>query len=293
MGAGRLHAGGLTGAVGEPSDSAPADEQGVVGVTSRPVTVESMVAELAALGLQRDSTVLLHSSLSSLGWVSGGGVAVVEALLSVLGPGGTLVVPTQTSDLSDPAEWQRPPVPQAWWDIIRETTPAYRPEISPSRGMGAIAELVRTWPGARRSDHPQVSFAAVGPAAAELLGSHPLDDGLGEGSPLARLYEADASVLLLGVGHDRNTSMHLAEYRAGVRPRVRLGAPVLVDGRRTWVTFDDIDLDSADFAVIGSALEETGVVRTGQVGSATARLMPQREVVDHAARWLSDHAGAR
>lgn len=277
----------------ETGDTSPVEEQTAVVVTSRPVTVESMVPELVALGLERDSTVLLHSSLSSIGWVCGGGVAVVEAMFSVLGPGGTLVVPTQTGDLTDPAEWQRPPVPQAWWDIIRKATPAYRPEISPSRGMGAIAELVRTWPGARRSDHPQVSFAGVGPAAARLLGSHALNDGLGEGSPLARLYEADASVLLLGVGHDRNTSLHLAEYRAGVRARVRAGAPMLVAGRREWVTFDEIDLDSTDFSTIGSGLEATGVVRSGPVGRAAARLMPQRAAVDYATRWLSDQAAAR
>lgn len=130
-----------------------------------------------------------------------GGVAVVEALLSVLAPGGTLVVPTHTSDLSDPAGWSNPPVPESWWPTIRATMPAFRPAVSPSRAMGAIPEVVRSWPGAWRSDHPHVSFAALGPDAAAVTGGHRLADGLGEGSPLARLYELDAAVLLLGVGH--------------------------------------------------------------------------------------------
>jgi len=72
---------------------------------------------------------------------------------------------------------------------------------------------VRTWPGAYRSSHPQFSFAAVGSAAQQLTADQRLSDACGEGSPLARLYEPDGRVLVLGVGHDNNTPLHLAEYR--------------------------------------------------------------------------------
>ncbi|OSC63358.1 AAC(3) family N-acetyltransferase, partial [Streptomyces sp. 4F] len=76
-------------------------------------------AGLRELGVRSDDTLLVHSSLSSLGWVCGGPVAVVQGLLDALGPDGTLVVPTQTGDLSDPALWQNPPVPREWWDTVR------------------------------------------------------------------------------------------------------------------------------------------------------------------------------
>ncbi len=261
-------------------------EDSAIAGSATPVTVESLASDLRRLGLAKGATVLVHSSLSSLGWVCGGAVAVVQGLLCVLGPDGTLVVPTHTSDLSDPAEWVDPPVPEQWWETIRDSMPAFLPASTPSRGMGAIAEVVRTWPGARRSDHSHVSFAAVGPRAAQITESHELANGLGEGSPLARLYELDASVLLLGVGHDRNTSLHLAQYRSESRPQVRQSGPVLVDGQRRWLDWPDIDLDEDDFVALGIDLRKAGPVQVGTVGRAKAELLNQRQLVDLATQWF-------
>ncbi len=252
-----------------------------------PCTRQSLAAELVALGVRPGSVLLVHSSLSSLGWVCGGALAVVQALRDVLGPDGTLVVPTHTPDNSDPALWQHPPVPETWWPVIREHMPAFDPARTPSRWMGQMAEVVRTWPGARRSDHPQVSFAAVGPQAAAVVAGHRLDDMLGDSSPLGHVYDLDGDVLLIGVGHDSNTSLHLAEYRVARPVRALLAAAIQSgDGRRRWVEWEDIDLDESRFARIGADLEQTGVVQIGLVGSAESRLMRQRDAVDFAVRWL-------
>ncbi len=116
---------------------------------------------------------------------------------------GTLVVPAHTSGNCDPATWGNPPVPEDWWPVIRAELPAFEPRVTPTDHMGAIAELARTWPGALRSAHPQVSFAAVGPQAEAITSGHALDSGFGERSPLARVHDLDGDVLLLGEGEGR------------------------------------------------------------------------------------------
>jgi len=104
----------------------------------------------------------------------------------------------------------------------------------------------------------------------------------------ASLYELDADVLLLGVDHGRNTSLHLAEYRRPAPPRQRCGAAVLTpDGGREWVWWDDVHLDDDGFARLGAELEATGAVRLGPVGAGTGRLMRQRAAVDFAVDWLA------
>lgn len=251
-----------------------------------PVTATRIARELTELGLEPGSLVILHSSLSALGYVPGGPHAVLQGLLAALGPEGTLVVPTHSSENSDPSKWCNPPVPEAWWDTIRAEMPAFDPARTPTRGMGAIPELFRTWPGVLRSDHPTCSFAAQGPLAEAITGGQGLDFPLGEPGPLGRLYEHEAQVLLLGVGHDSNTSLHLAEHRAGTRPTEEQTSAVMTDSGRAWVRYEVLDGDEERFPALGADYEAQGSYRSGRVGAAEARLYPQRALVDFGVAWL-------
>ncbi len=256
-----------------------------------PATIDSLARDLAALSLAPSGTVIVHSSMKALGYVVGGPVAVIAALGRVLGSAGTLVMPTFSSQLTDPASWVAPPVPREWWPIIRDHEPAFDPVATPTREMGAIPELFRTLPGTVRSDHPHTSFAARGPQADAIVAAHGLADALGETSPLARLYERDTQILLLGVGHSNNSSIHLAEYRTRfpTRRRERKGGPIMQDGIRRWAVYEDIAFDTGDFPALGDAFAATGQERIGRVGMANARLMRQRELVGFAVRWMEQN----
>ncbi|MEW6523857.1 MAG: AAC(3) family N-acetyltransferase [Bacillota bacterium] len=261
-------------------------EADVVARTPFPRTRESLAKELRALGLGPGDTVLVHASLSALGWVAGGAVAVIWALVDVLTSEGTLVMPAFTGEYSEPSQWRNPPVPAAWWPVIRGAMPAFDPFRTPTRGVGQVAETFRTWPGVLRSCHPAVSFAAWGKQALLVTRDHPRSFPLGEGSPLGILYRLDSRVLLLGVDYSRNSCFHLAESRV-FQSTVACGAPVMSQGRREWVVYEDVAGDARSFSAIGEAFEAGGQVVTGRVGSATARLFSLAKAVDFAAGFLT------
>lgn len=264
-------------------------EREVVARSKGPLAVADLEADLGRLGVERGSVVIAHVSLSSLGWVAGGAQAVVEALGAAVGPEGTIVMASQSAQLSDPTYWSDPAVPTRWIERIKATMPAYDSSLTPTRGMGAVVDCLLQSRQTQRSPHPVYSFCALGPQAAEIVGEHPLSPSFGDRSPLAKLYARDARVLLLGVGHECNTSLHFAEHRSSWpgRRTYKAGAPMIVDGERQWVTYQDMLVTTSDFPALAAAFADTGELTLGTVGAATAQLMRMRAIVDFGVRWIS------
>ena len=255
---------------------------------AEPLTLQTLLTDLRTCGVREGQTLILHGSLSRIGYVIGGAETLVRALLAAVGDTGTLVVPTQTWKNLDPERGVHGDVPEAWYPALREHWPAYDPAITPSLNMGVLAETVRLWPGAARSAHPARSFAALGAKAGEITAEHPLESSTGEGSPLAKLYDLDAYILLLGVGHDKNTSLHLAEDKADYAPKsvVTESSAVMVDGQRQWVSYEVLEPISDDFTDIGAAFEQEVGLEPCYVGKAETKLFKQRALVDFAVAYM-------
>lgn len=255
------------------------------------VTKDQITAALKAAGIEPGQTVMAHVSMSRLGFVCGGAQIIVEALMECVGSEGTLMMPTQSWKNLDPEEGVHWEEPREWWPAIRDNWPAYDKDITPTNSMGAVAEMFRKWPGTRRSDHPARSVAANGKNARYLTEHHDLSNIFGDGSPLGRLYELDGRVLLMGVGYDKNTSLHLADARARY-PKKRLitqSSAVMIHGKREWVRYRTLEVDGGDFEQIGRAFEELGKATIKRLGGGEIRLMRQRELVDFAVDWIQEN----
>ena len=153
---------------------------------------QKMAEDLVRLGLKKDDTILMHSSLSSLGHVDGGAETVIDTLLSVLSEG-TLLLPALSCNT-------------VGWDNMR-----FSVRNSPSC-VGAITEYFRTRPGVMRSMHPTHSVCGIGVHAEEILGHHlETDTPAGAMSPYSLIRKFNGKILMLGCTLKPNTSMHAVE----------------------------------------------------------------------------------
>jgi len=227
------------------------------------VTTSQLTRQLDTLGVEAGGVLLVHAAFSKIAPVEGGPRGLIEALLATLGERGTLVMPSMADD---------------------DDTPFDRRSM-PCRAVGALADCFWRMPGVLRSDSPH-AFAAFGPQAACITLPHPVDVPHGLYSPPGRVYELNGQVLLLGVGHDADTTIHVAEDIAGVRYRQPKHATVMEDGGPKRYEYGETDHCCENFRLLDSWLEAEGRQRRGGVGNAEARLARSRDIVSAALERL-------
>ncbi len=159
-------------------------------------TALRIAEELVQAGLRPGAVILVHSSLSKLGWVEGGAETVIQGLRLALGAEGTLLLPAFS------------------YATVGQANPYFDVRATPSC-VGAIPEFFRQQPGVIRSVHPTHSVCGVGRLAAALCSEHPLDNTpVGAHSPLRLVRDLCGQVVFLGCGMGPNTSMHGVEELA-------------------------------------------------------------------------------
>jgi aminoglycoside N3'-acetyltransferase len=234
-------------------------------LTTRPLAREEVVRQLLALGVRPGGVLLVHTAFSRLRPVEDGPLGLIGALRTALGPNGTLVMPAMADD-----------------DVH-----AFDPATSPCHSMGIVADTFWRLPGVVRTDSPH-AFAATGPHAPAITRAQPVDIPHGPDSPVGRVHELDGQVLLLGVGHDANTTLHLAENLAGVRYRLQAMATVMVAGRVTRCHYEEVDHCCENFSLMDRWLDAVGLQRRGPVGHGEARLARSRDLVRVAVGHLQE-----
>ncbi|MDF2699404.1 MAG: Aminoglycoside N(3)-acetyltransferase [Haloplasmataceae bacterium] len=261
-------------------------EEDIIKQTKIPNTLDSILRDLRLNGVNEGDHVLVHSSLSSMGWVCGGPQTVIMALLQAVGNNGTIIMPAQSGDWSDPAKWSNPPVPNEWIQVIYDHMPAFDPKLTPTRGMGRVSELFRTYPDTIRSNHPHVSFCANGKYAKEITNEHVLTPQFGFHSPLGKMYHLNVKVLLIGVDYDSCTSFHLAETLVENMPMSEKGTAITKNGIRVWKWFEDYEYDSDDFTLLGKDFELSNHVNNFKIGHADCKIFDLKIGVEFAVNWL-------
>lgn len=250
-----------------------------------PITKDLLIQKFSQLGIKEGDTLLVHASLSSLGYVVGGAEALFLALRDVIGEQGTIVVPSQTVEISDPASWQYPPVPEEWHDVIRNAIPAYSKDLAYSKAMGAFSQFIGILPDSIRSNHPMYSFTAIGEKAIEIIGQDTVDFPFGEESPLARMYSIGAKVLMIGTDFETNTSLHLAENRLN-RPVIQEKSKILTKTGEKWISFKNVELDLYDdYLEIQKNFMEQYTVNHISINEGNIYLFDMKECVDFAQHY--------
>jgi aminoglycoside 3-N-acetyltransferase len=228
--------------------------------------VDEVREQLLALGVRPGGVLVVHTSFRKVRPIEDGPAGLIRALQAAVGDeDGTLVMPTMTDGES-----------------------VFDPASTPTLDMGITAETFWRTAGVTRSTHPGGSFAARGPKASIICAPQPLSPPHGIESPPGRVYELEGQVLLLGVEHSENTTLHVAEHLARVPYSISYPTVVGADANGLPITVDIAETDhcAMAFKKMDAWLNAEGLQREGSIGNAHSKLINSKDVIRIALQQL-------
>ena len=223
-------------------------------------SVSNVVGQLQALGVRSGDVLLVHTSFRAVRPVERGPAGLIEALCLAVGSAGTVVMPSWTGEDDRPFDPAKTPTPP---------------------DLGIVAGTFWQMPGVLRGRHP-FAFAARGPKAAEILADDLALPPHQPASPVGRVLDLDGRILLLGVDHDANTTLHLAELMAGVPYGVPKHITALRNGTTTRLDYLENDHCCDLFRLADVWMTGRGLQTQGLVGHAPSKLMRARDLIETA-----------
>jgi len=237
------------------------------------LTFEGLLDGFKGLGVEESDVLLVHSSYKSFGEVDGGPQTVIRALEAALGTDGTLIMPTFNFDFNKGVPWD-----------VRKTRSK----------MGALTELVRMDPRAKRVFHPFYSFAVLGKHS-EMLGSLRYKSAYERNSVFGKLRDLDGKIMVIGLSYTNSmTFFHHIEQMEGVDYRFlkQFTGEVTDEKGNTYTdTFEMLvrDIDKGVITEVnpmGALMEQAGIIKSAKIGAADVKLMKANEVYEFTAREM-------
>jgi aminoglycoside 3-N-acetyltransferase len=269
-------------------------QETVIKKTKRPITKEDIKIGLKKLGVNQESKLEVHSSLSSFGYIINREYDIIDALLEVVSSG-VIIMPAHTSEYGDPTLWENPPVPKEWIPIILNNRRPFDKEIFLPERVGKVPITFFRYPNVVRTNHPIESYAVYNQTGDQTWEDHSLDQDE-EKHPLLKLAKEEGKILFLGTDFQTCSSIHLTEKYAGkVRtvehPFLRMEDGQVKERTYKYYEFDDDEVDNFE-EITKRYLDEyqgTPYYKQVKIGLATCTLIDAEALYEVAYEFHKDH----
>ncbi len=260
--------------------------QDIINSSKFPITKDYLIKEFRELGIKNNDIIMVHSSVSSFGYIVNGAHDIIDALMEIV-TDGIIAVPGHTTINSKVEDWQRPPVPKEWFDIIKNNIKPTTKETEPN-GIGAVPRIFSRYDGIYRTSHPFVSLMYFGKNIPNQLKNQPLDKPHSFDGPFGYLYNNNVKLVMLGSEYDNLTFMHLASNLKNESYSV-VESNVYINNEIVRVSFLIEDDDTDLFNVIGSKfeVEKQDFITVRKIGNSICKIIDGKELVDYTLNYYN------